>query len=132
MNVHKFLYFTIQGDDLDLGKAQNLINLPCSIFRKGEIISKNLNGKLYEHTPQQTNRWLYCVEEVGEISPEDFLLDQLGILIEHLAELKNFIANGMATLELALYAGNETDFKLSPDHISQLNKLGLGIQISFC
>ena len=132
MSVHKFFYLTIQGDDLDLDKAQSIIKLPCEIFRKGDIISKNINGKIHEHTPQPTNRWLYCAEDNSETTSERFLSNQLGIIIEHLTELKNYIALGMATLDLTLYAGNATDFQFSVDHISKLNRLGLGISISFC
>ena len=132
MNVHKFFYLTIQGDNLDLEEVQFLVNLPCKIYRKGEIISKSINGKCYEHSPQKTNRWLYRAEDISEISSEDFLLNQLKILIEHFAELKKYIVRGMATLELTLYAENATYFKFCTEHISKLNQLGLGISISFC
>ena len=132
MNVHKFCYFTIQGDNLDLAEAQNLISLPCRIFRKGEIISKKINEKFLTHSQQKTNRWLYCAEDVSEVSSEDFLLNQLEILIDHLAELQNYITKGMAKLELNLYAENATDFNFCIEHISKLSLLGLGIAISFC
>lgn len=132
MNIHKFFYLTIQGENLDLAKVQNLIKLPCKIFRKGEIILKNINGKTHAHIPQKTNRWLYIAEDVSETSSEEFLLNQLEILIEHLAELQNYIESGMAELELTLYAENSTDFRFSAEHISKLSQLGLGISISFC
>ena len=132
MNIHKFFYLTIQGENLDIAKAQNLIKLPCKIFRKGEIILKNINSKTYAHTPQKTNRWLYSAEDISDISSEDFLLNQLEILIEHLAELQNYIESGMAELELNLYAENATDFRFSTEHISKLSQLGLGVSLSFC
>lgn len=132
MNVHKFFYLTIQGDNLDLELAQSVINLPCKTFRKGEIVFTNCNGKSYEHSPQRTNRWLYSTEDISGVSSEDFLLKQLEILIEHLSELKNYIVHGMVTLELTLYAENATDFQFSTDHIAKLSQLGLGISISFC
>ena len=132
MNVHKFFYLTIQGDNLDLTEVQNLINLPCKIFRKGEMISKNINGKSYAHSPQKTNRWLYSAEDLSEVSSEEFLLNRLEILVEHLDELQSYIANGLAELELTLYAEGTTDFAFNIEHISKLNQLGLGIKISFC
>lgn len=132
MNVHKFFHLTIQGDNLDLAEAQNLINLPCKIFRKGEKISQNINGKSYTHLPQKTNRWLYSIEDISEVSSEDFLLNQLEILIDHLTELQRYITDGLAVLELTLYAENATDFTFCIEHISKLSQLGLGISISFC
>lgn len=123
MNVHKFFYLTIQNDDLDLEEAQSSINLPCKIFHKGEMISKKINDKAHKYPPQKTNRWLYCAEDCSEISSEDFVLNQLEILTSHLTELENYIARGMAMLEIVLYAGDVTDFNFNTNHISKLNQL---------
>ena len=132
MNVQKFFYLTIQGNELDLDEVQNLIHLPCKIFRKGEITAKNINGHPVLYDPQKTNRWLYTVEDISEVSAEDFLLKQLLLLDAHKTELQKYISNGMADLELTLYTDNATNFELNTAHISILNQLGLGISISFC
>ena len=133
MDIHKFFYFTIQGDDLDLAEAQRVIHLPCEIYRKGEILASEIKGKaLWCHTPQKTNRWLYSAEDFSEISSEQFLLDQLDILIEHIAEFQSYIAHRMAYIDVNLYADDETHLEFTIEHINRLKQLGLGVSITFC
>ena len=133
MDIHKFFYFTIQGDDLDLAEAQRAIDLPWEIYRKGVILAREIKGKALScHAPQKMNRWLYSAEDFSEISAEQFLLDQLDLLIEHIAEFQSYIARGMAYIDVNFYADDETHLEFTIEHINRLNQLGLGVSITFC
>ena len=44
MKVHKFFYLTVQGDDLNLEEAQDVIKLPCRILKKGEVYASQKFG----------------------------------------------------------------------------------------
>ena len=129
MSAQKFFYLTIQGDNLNVEEAQEKINLPCKIFRKGETLPSKYSKP---HSPQKTNRWLYSMEDNSKISSEEFLTEQLKILIIHIEEIKDYIARGMAELELTLYADNDTYFCLTKDHILLLQQLKLELFLSFC
>ena len=40
-----FFYLTIKGDTLNPEELNNVLNLPCDIFHKGEITFKEYKGK---------------------------------------------------------------------------------------
>lgn len=125
--IHKFFYFEIKGDELNLEDIVKKVSLSGDIFVKGQEI-QHYSGLIV----QKTNRWAYRDEMLGEISLSKFLTKNLKIICKHLDEFEYFINQYETRMELVVYAGNKTDIKLTKEQINLLHKIGIPFGISFC
>lgn len=125
--THKFFYFEIKGDNLNLEAIANKVNLPNDVFAKGDKC-ENYSKKIV----QKTNRWVYRDELLSETSISNFLTKNLILINNHLNELRYFIQHFKSRIELVIYADNKTDIVLSKKHIDLLKKIGTKLYISFC
>ncbi len=130
MNISKFFRFTIADEDLNLDDVKSNVNLPCRIFKKGEIFTKSYAPE--HNIVQKTNRWLYTYEQCDDVSISKFLTYNLKILAEHKNELDYYIKNYSTKMELVVYVGNHTDICLTKTQIKLLNLLNVNLYISFC
>ena len=56
-----FFYLTIKGDTLNPEELNNVLNLPCDIFHKGEITFKEYKGKqIYSITQNGGQRGIFA------------------------------------------------------------------------
>ena len=125
--IHKFFYFEIKGDGLNLEEIVKKVSLSGDVFIKGQEI-QHYSGLIV----QKTNRWLYRDILLGEISLSKFLTDNLKLIYKHIDELEYFIKQFKTRMELVVYAGNKTDIKLTKEQINLLHKIGVPFNISFC
>ncbi len=125
--IHKFFYFEIKGDELNLEEIVKKVSLPGKIFIKGQEI-QHYSGLIV----QKTNRWLYRDEMLGKISLSKFLTKNLKLICKHLDELEYFIKQYETRMELVVYAENKTDIVLTKEQINLLHEIGIQFNISFC
>lgn len=97
------------------------------VYKKGEVTETR-----YGAVVQKTNRWVYSVERTDEEAIGDFLTRYLKTVVNRLDELKSFILDNNAKIELILYAGDKTDLFLSKEQIKLLNALDVEFCVSFC
>ena len=128
--VQSFFRFTIQGDDFEPEVVQKEMTIPCEIFRKGDTKIKQY---LEEHEIcQKTNRLVYSAEVLREEGLDGFLTRNLKAIETQLPVFKSHIANNTCSMELVIYAGDKTDIQLTQEQIELIQKIGVGIHISFC
>lgn len=129
MGRQSFLYFTIQGDDLDIIVAKEMIGLPCSIYAKGEkIFTKVLKNQIIS----RSTRWVYHAEDSTK-KTDAFLAKHLEIILKKMPVLENYLKNYKALIDLVVYedsSGKDTII-LSKKTIKLLNKINVEFSISF-
>ena len=89
-----FFYLTIKGDTLNPEELNNVLNLPCDIFHKGEITFKEYKGKQIYSITQKTNRWVYK-SDFQYLNNEDinrFVWEQLTILNSYKSVLQHYLS----------------------------------------
>lgn len=126
----KFFRFSIKGDDINPEEIRDMISLPCDIYRKDEVIEKQYSKKVY--IKQKTNRWVYSDEAYRGSRLDGFLTKNLLLIESKLPLLKRWINSAECKMELVVYAGNKTDIQLNRKQIALIEKIGVGICISFC
>lgn len=126
----KFFRFSIKGDDINPEEIRDMISLPCDIYRKDEVIEKQYLEKVY--IKQKTNRWVYSDEAYRGSRLDGFLTKNLLLIESKLPLLKRWIKSAECKMELVVYAGNKTDIQLNRKQIALIEKIGVGICISFC
>ncbi len=127
MRIGKFFRFTISGDNYDPEETRRRVDMEAIVYKKGEVTETR-----YGSVVQKTNRWVYSVERTDEEAIGDFLTRNLKTVVNRLDELKSFILDNNAKIELILYAGNKTDLFLSKEQIKLLNALDVEFCVSFC
>ena len=131
MRTSKFFRFTIAGDELDVSKLKEIVNLPADIYYKDTQIKK-IVGKNEICIPQKTNRWVYSNETIDSSKPETFLTNNLKTLKKYLPILKTYIQSYKCRLDLILYCGDKTDIRLQSKQMKMLSDFGVNLHISFC
>lgn len=127
MRIGKFFRFTISGDNYDPEETRRCVDMEAIVYKKGEVTETR-----YGAVVQKTNRWVYSVERTDEEAIGDFLTRYLKTVVNRLDELKSFILDNNAKIELILYAGDKTDLFLSKEQIKLLNALDVEFCVSFC
>ena len=128
--VSKFFRFSIKGDNINPEEIRDAVSLPCDIYRKDDVVVKQYLTQVC--LKQKTNRWVYYDEAHRGSRLDGFLTKNLLLIDSKLPLLKPWIKNAECQMELVIYAGDNTDIKLNCKHVELINKIGVGISISFC
>ena len=131
MRTGKFFYFTIKGNGFDPLFLAKAVELPCDVFFKDEISTHDL---LKKEIKQKSTRWIYKDIDQSETKIGGFLTKNLKIIVKKLSILSEYIEDkdNEAKIELVVYSENKTDLVLNKSQIRLINKIGVGISISFC
>ncbi len=127
--AYKRFRFTIQGDDFDPEIVKEMTGIPCEIFKKDDVIVKHYITK--RELKQKTNRWVYVNEAFKHDRIDGFLTRSLQIICHNLSILKPFIDLYDCSMEVVIYAGDKTNININRKQIELLNKIGIGLDISF-
>ena len=131
MRTSKFFRFTISSETIDFVELKETISLNADLFQKGVPYIKRLGDKEIL-LQQSTNRWVYSDEITDTSKAETFLMKNLLVIKKHLIELKPLMKDSDCSMELIIYAGDKTDFSLTPRLLKILNDIGIKLNISFC
>ena len=105
-----FFYLTIKGDTLNPEELNNVLNLPCDIFHKGEITFNEYKGKQIYSITQKTNRWVYK-SDFQYLNNEDinrFVWEQLTILNSYKSVLQPYFEKYYSFATLSVYMDNKS------------------------
>ena len=128
-----FFYLTIKGDTLNPEELNNVLNLPCDIFHKGEITFKEYKGKQIYSITQKTNRWVYK-SDFQYLNNEDinrFVWEQLTILNSYKSVLQPYFEKYYSFATLSVYMDNKSYILLNSKILHLLDTLGVGLELGF-
>lgn len=128
-----FFYLTIKGDTLNPEELNNVLNLPCDIFHKGEITFKEYKGKQIYSITQKTNRWVYK-SDFQYLNNEDinrFVWEQLSILNSYKSVLQPYFEKYYSFATLSVYMDNKSYILLNSKLFHLLDTLGVDLELEF-
>lgn len=125
-----FFKLTISGDELDPEQPAIKVDLPCHIYKKGEVHPFRVPGVICG--PQKTNRWVFYACRSGDVNVSGFLTQNLLLIKSNLSNLASFLKKYKANIEYTIYADNKTDIVLSKRQLELLNTIGVKFSIHFC
>lgn len=131
MNKGKYFYFTIKDDELNVEELKKSANLPCDTYVIGERTKIQFSK---EEVFQSTNRWVYKSDSYEDVSINDFLVEQLDVINNHLSVLRSYISKYGALIEYTIYIEEETNtfnMLLNNKIIKMLSKINAEFSLTF-
>ena len=128
-----FFYLTIKDDTLNPEELNNVLNLPCDIFHKGEITFKEYKGKQIYNITQKTNRWVYK-SDFQYSNNEDinrFVWEQLTLLNSYKSVLQPYFEKYYSFATLSVYMDNKSYILLNSKILHLLDTLGVDLELEF-
>jgi len=127
MPRQNYFYFTIEGDDLDILLAKDIIGLPCKTYTKGEKTVTDIGREVIS----KSTRWSYFAKSEGKT--ENFLTTQLEIIVGKMPKIECYLKKYSTKMELVIYEDRPAKdcLKLSVKHLKLLNDIGVEFILAF-
>ena len=128
----KFFRFSLKGDNLDPDKINDLLDLPCTVYHKNDIVIKEINGK--EHfLKQKTNRLVYSTECSDNKRTDGFLSENLEIVYSIMKKVRLYLNSDSLdiVIELIIYTDKKARICINKHQADLISKIGARIDIVF-
>ena len=126
----KFFRFTIQGDSFNPDYIKQLLNIPCSVYYKGEETVHKIGEKSF-FIKQSTNRWVYSEECLDKERIDGFLSRNLRVIYSIIDKITPYICDSKMLIELIIYTDKKSVISISKKQAELLHKIGVKFNIVF-